>query len=143
MRRTGETDYARLPGAGAAGGLGFGLLAFLGARFEPGFDLFANHANLLRRLDGVDLVITGEGAIDRSTLMGKGVGQVARLCRALTIPCLGLAGVASNDARRRRSFTLVHTLTDLTDARSAKKNAAAWLEKLAARAANEAGRIVA
>ena len=74
-------DFAREPGAGAAGGLGFGLLAFLGAELKPGFDLFARQAALERHLRAADLVITGEGAIDRSTLMGKGVGQIARRCR--------------------------------------------------------------
>src|SRR5258706_7728565 len=114
VHKTLETDYARMPGAGAAGGLGFGLLAFLGAQFEPGFDLFARCANLSRRLRSVDLVITGEGAIDNSTLMGKGVGKIASRCRALKIPCLGLAGVVAPSARNGRLFSITHALTDLT-----------------------------
>ena len=88
-------DFAQVPGAGAAGGLGFGLLAFLGAELQPGFDLFARQAGLERRLREADLVITGEGAIDRSTLMGKGVGQIAERCRRMKIPCIGLGGVVS------------------------------------------------
>ena len=70
-------DVAREPGTGAAGGLGFGLVAFLGAELQPGFELFARQAALDRHLRAADLVVTAEGAIDRSTLMGKGVGQIA------------------------------------------------------------------
>ena len=98
VKRQFGRDLAREPGAGAAGGLGFGLLAFLGAELQPGFDLFARQAGLERRLRAADLVITGEGAIDRSTLMGKGVGQIAQRCRQLKIPCIGLAGMVSAGA---------------------------------------------
>src|SRR5690242_1517867 len=63
------------PGAGAAGGLGFGMRCFFGARLESGFDIFARCARLRERIRAAQLVITGEGAIDASTLMGKGVGE--------------------------------------------------------------------
>ena len=89
VKRQFGCDVAREPGTGAAGGLGFGLLAFLGAELQPGFDLFARQAALERHLRAADLVVTGEGAIDRSTLMGKGVGQIAQRCCKLKIPCLG------------------------------------------------------
>ena len=110
-------DFAREPGAGAAGGLGFGLLAFLGAELQPGFDLFARQAALERRLRAADLVVTGEGAIDRSTLMGKGVGQIARRCRELKIPCIGLAGMVSGARQRDLPG---HALTELTSVAQAK-----------------------
>jgi len=135
VRETDGVDYAALPGAGAAGGLGFGLLAFLGARFEPGFDLFARYANLPWRLRSADLVITGEGAIDNSTLMGKGVGQIASRCRELKIPCLGLAGVATPSARSGRLFSQTHTLTDLTTVAAARARPGFWLEKMTAHVA--------
>src|SRR6185436_14907579 len=92
MAREFKRDFPQAPGAGAAGGLGFGLLAFLDATLEPGFELFASLAKLEQRLHAVDLVITAEGAIDESTLMGKGVGQLARQSRAAGVPCIGLAG---------------------------------------------------
>jgi len=125
------SDFAREPGAGAAGGLGFGLLAFLGAELQPGFDLFARQAALERRLRTVDLVVTGEGAIDRSTLMGKGVGQLAQRCRKLKIPCIGLAGRVSGSLGTRAGFTQVHALTDLTTVAQAKAKPTYWLERLA------------
>jgi glycerate kinase len=124
-------DYAKQPGSGAAGGLGFGLAAFLGARFEPGFDLFSRYAGLPRQLTWADLVITGEGAIDESTLMGKGVGEIARQCRRRKIPCIGLAGVVSPKARQDGLFIETHALTDLTASSAARARASFYLEKLA------------
>ena len=126
-------DLACVPGAGAAGGLGFGLTAFFRSRLEPGFELFAKRAELLRRLRAADLVITGEGAIDRSTAMGKGVGQIARSCHELGIPCVGLAGTAVCSREVTRLFAEVHALTDLTTPAQAKAKPALWLEKLATR----------
>ena len=131
-------DLAREPGAGAAGGLGFGLLAFLGAELQPGFDLFARQAALERRLRAADLVVTGEGAIDRSTLMGKGVGQIARRCRKLKIPCIGLAGMVSASSGTGAFFTQARALTDLTTVTQAKANPAYWLERLAQQVARNA-----
>ncbi len=123
-------DFAKWPGAGAAGGLGFGLLAFMGAKPDSGFELFARHAKLDRHLQVADLVITGEGSLDRSTLMGKGTGEIARRCRARKIPCLGLAGCLAPEVRRNRLFHEVRALTDLTTVRQAKAKPAEWLERL-------------
>jgi glycerate kinase len=126
-------DLARTPGAGAAGGLGFGLRAFLGAQLEPGFDLFARQAAVERHLHPADLVIIGEGAIDSSTFMGKGVGQIAARCRKQGIPCVALAGFVSPGARKRRLFTQTYVLTQLTAVEQAKAKPAYWLERLATR----------
>ena len=128
-------DLARTPGAGAAGGLGFGLLAFLGAQLEPGFDLFARQAAVERHLRSADLVIIGEGAIDSSTFMGKGVGQIAARCCKQGISCIALAGHVSPEARKQKLFTKIHTLTELTSVGQAKAKPAYWLERLATRAA--------
>src|ERR1017187_5897132 len=91
-------DLARTPGAGAAGGLGFGLLAFLGAQLEPGFDLFARQAAVERHLHPADLVIIVEGAVDSSTFMGKGVGQIGARCRKQGIPCVALADTLAHES---------------------------------------------
>ena len=123
-------------GAGAAGGLGFGLRCFLGARLQPGFDLFARHAELKRRLSAADLVITGEGAIDKSTLMGKGVGEIAYRCRQMNIPCLALAGLVSDQKLVLQRFTQAHGLApSFTTAKQAQAKPAMWLARLAAQAA--------
>jgi glycerate kinase len=134
LRRLAEVvgnGFSRQPGSGAAGGLGFGLLAFAGARLEPGFQLFAQLAELDRRLRAADLVITGEGAIDRSSLMGKGVGEIARSCRVLELPCLGLGGAISLGPTERRWFTRTAALTELATVEQAKARPALWLERLA------------
>jgi glycerate kinase len=129
-------DHATEPGAGAAGGLGFGLRCFAGARLEPGFALFARLARLEERLCGAQLVLTGEGALDASSLMGKGVGELAALCRQRRVPCLALAGVAPDREQTRQRFTQVHALTpDLTSPADATAQPALWLERLAARVA--------
>lgn len=130
-----ELDFANVPGSGAAGGLGFGLTTFAGGRLEPGFDLFAELADLENRLRRVDLVITGEGRIDHSTLMGKGVGQIAKNCKNLKIPCIAVAGAAHFDARLRRNFDEVHALLDITSKREAMNRSAHWLEHLAQKVA--------
>mgnify|MGYP005836051001 FL=1 len=128
---------AGLPGAGAAGGLGYGLMVFAGARLVPGFELFARLSGLDERVARADWVITGEGALDETTLaMGKGVGGVARLCRQKRRPCLALAGMVSDRARAARWFASVHALTpDLTSPARAKREAAKWLTELARRVA--------
>ena len=137
MSRQFRRDLARMPGAGAAGGLGFGLAAFAGARLQPGFALFAKHAALARRLRTADLVITGEGAIDRSTVMGKGVGEIARLCRRHRVQCLGLAGALSRSLEVQRLFAETRALTDLTTPAHAMAEPALWLSRLAAHLARE------
>jgi glycerate kinase len=104
-------DLASLPGSGAAGGLGFGLCAFLGGVLTPGFELFAGMARLRERLDSVDLVVTAEGSIDASSLMGKGVGGVTRLCREAGRPCVGLAGVIGDPEKVAGEFLEVRGLT--------------------------------
>jgi glycerate kinase len=128
-------DFAKVPGSGAAGGLGFGLANFAGGRLEPGFELFADQSNLDERLRRAGLVITGEGCIDHSTLMGKGVGQIARKCNKSRIPCVAVAGVAQPDARLRRTFEQLHALLDVTSKRQAMARATYWLERLSQRIA--------
>jgi glycerate kinase len=66
IRQELHLSCATKPGAGAAGGLGYGLSCFANAQLEPGFALFSGYAKLLARISEADLVITGEGSIDRS-----------------------------------------------------------------------------
>ncbi len=130
-------DPALEAGAGAAGGLGFGLRVFAGAQLESGFGIFARETRLARRVRAANLVITGEGAIDRTTVaMGKGVGELARLCRQLRVPCLGLGGVVNDAERVRRAFTKVAGIApELANAETAKADAVRWLRELAHRTA--------
>jgi len=130
---------AASPGAGAAGGLGFGLMAFVGAKLDPGFELFARLAKLEKRLRAADVVITGEGCIDKSTFMGKGVGEIVRQCRKQKIPCMAFAGKITARPAADRFFVEAHALTQLTTVAKAKADPAVWLEQLAGWAAGRPG----
>jgi len=92
IRRDLGKDVAELPGAGAAGGAGAGLIAFLGARLVPGAPLVVEASGFDDALPGASLVITGEGRVDGQTAYGKAPGEVARRAKAAGIPTLLLAG---------------------------------------------------
>jgi glycerate kinase len=88
------------PGAGAAGGLGFGLIAFFGAKVQSGFEAVASAVALRERIAGADLAITGEGRLDASSMGGKTAIGVARLCKELGVPCVALIGAVGEGAER-------------------------------------------
>jgi glycerate kinase len=90
-------DVAALPGAGAAGGLGAGLHAFLGAKLRKGIDVIFELVGLADKLNGADLVFTGEGQIDFQTVFGKAPGGVGAAAKARGIPCLAIAGSVGAD----------------------------------------------
>ena len=139
-----ETDLglktAVLPGAGAAGGLGFGLASFVGARLVSGFELFAKQAKLAQRIRAADVVVTAEGAIDSSTSMGKGVGGVARLCREARVRCIGLAGMLGGKHREGRGGTEFWELASIVPRRTgihgSKRRPGEWLTKVASEVAS-------
>ena len=85
-------DLASTPGAGAAGGIAFGLMAAAGATLLPGFDLVASWLRLDERLEAADAVVTGEGRFDESSLSGKGPGSLVRRALALGKPVHVFAG---------------------------------------------------
>ena len=85
-------DIAETAGAGAAGGLGAGLMAFAGAELAPGAELISEAVGLRDRMAGALLVITGEGRIDRQTKRGKVPVGVARLAKELGVPAVAIAG---------------------------------------------------
>ena len=97
-------DYRNEPGAGAAGGLGFGLMSFCGAKIRPGFDVVAESVGLESKMKDADLVITGEGSLDRQTLEGKTPAGVAQLARKLGKRIFAMVGRASDDAEVQRLF---------------------------------------
>ena len=85
-------DFRNLPGMGAAGGIGLPMKALFDATFQPGIELVAALSGLDELLDGADLVITGEGRMDRQTLLGKTPAGVARHAKERSIPVIALAG---------------------------------------------------
>jgi len=90
--RCGKLAEAETSGAGAAGGLGFAMLAFFVAQLRPGFDIVADAVRLRDRLRGAALCVTGEGRLDASSLSGKAAVGVARMCRELNVPCVAIVG---------------------------------------------------
>src|SRR4029077_5659004 len=94
-------DYRNDPGAGAAGGLGFGLMSFCGAKIRPGFDVVAEVVGLESKTRNADIVITGEGSLDRQTLEGKTPAGVARLARKLGKRVFTIVGRASKERQVR------------------------------------------
>ena len=91
-------DYSQAEGAGAAGGLGFALIAFLGAELLPGIELIADTVGLEEEIRESDLVITGEGRLDGQTGMGKAPVGVAKIAKKYGKPVLAFSGAVSEDA---------------------------------------------
>jgi len=85
-------SVADIPGAGAAGGLGAGLLAFLHAALRPGAQIVLEAVQLEKQLHTTSLVITAEGQLDVQTAYGKSVGAVAAMAKRYGIPVLAIAG---------------------------------------------------
>ena len=104
-------------GAGAGGGMGFGLLTFCGAEMRTGFDVVADATRLRERIAAVDVVITGEGSLDRQTLHGKAPIRVAQLARDLGKPVFAIAGKSDGDPKLKECFDAIYVVADtcLTD----------------------------
>ncbi len=103
-------DFRNKPGAGAAGGLGFGLMSFCGAELRPGFDVVADAVELEEKIKSADVVITGEGKLDSQTLEGKAPAGVARLARKFGKRVFAVVGRAAADQQVREIFEGVYEL---------------------------------
>ena len=118
------------PGAGAAGGLGFGLKTFCNAELVSGFDLVAHALGLEEKIAAADVVITGEGSLDAQSLDGKGPIGLAKLARAAGKKTIGIAGHVSEEAQSE--FEATYALTDLDlPLETLMREAKPLLEKLA------------
>lgn len=92
-------DVAEVPGAGAAGGLGAGLLAFLPhCTLRPGIDIVVDHSHLSEKVSGADLVVTGEGRMDSQTRFGKTPKGVADVAAAAGVPVVAVTGALGDGA---------------------------------------------
>ena len=124
------------PGAGAAGGLGFGLLLLGGTR-TPGIGLVADAVGLAARARSADLVVTGEGAFDFSSRAGKVPAGVAGIAEQAVRPCVALAGAVLVGSREMRALGMesAYSLVDLVGEERAFADPAGSLADLAARVA--------
>lgn len=131
--RPGAAALAEAPGAGAAGGVGYGCL-LLGAQFRSGVEVVLELAGFAHRLDGVDLVITGEGSLDEQSLSGKVPAGVAQAVGG--IPVIAVCGRNTLDVGRLQAIGIqaAHALTDIElDIQRCIAEAGPLLESLAAR----------
>jgi glycerate kinase len=118
-------DVRDTPGAGAAGGLGAGLMAFLGGRLRPGVEMVMEAVGLRGRIERADLVITGEGRFDRQSMFGKAPAGVLRTAEELRVPAIVVCGqrdeadvevpVYSLAERYGEAEALAHTPARLAD----------------------------
>jgi len=130
-------DFRTTPGAGAAGGLGFGLLSFCGAQIRSGFETVAAVSGLEEQIIASDIVLTGEGRLDPQTLEGKGPAGVAALARKHGKPVFAFAGAVADDPRCGALFEQTFAITPAgMPLEEALRNAASLLEKSVAQAAH-------
>ncbi len=91
-------EFRNIPGAGAAGGLACGLMAFAGARLERGIEIVLRQVGFAEKIKDADLIITGEGQVDGSTAYGKTIAGIAAEAKKQAIPVIALAGSIGKDA---------------------------------------------
>lgn len=126
---------ARSPGAGAAGGMGYGALTVLGALRRPGIDVVLEFTRLRERIRGADLVITGEGSLDAQSLRGKTPLGVLRCAQEETIAVVAVCGRSLLPAEQlhEAGFAAVHALRDRApDARTSMAEAPRLLREVGA-----------
>ena len=103
-------DFRAERGAGAAGGLGFGLMSFCGAEMSSGFELVAEIIGLRGAIEAADVIVTGEGRLDAQTLEGKAPAGVARMSRSAGKRVFAIVGSTNDDARATALFDRVWVL---------------------------------
>jgi glycerate kinase len=104
------SDFRNEPGAGAAGGLGFGLMSFCDAKVRPGFEVVAEAVGLEKKIKRADVIITGEGKLDNQTLEGKTPAGVAVLGRKFGKRIFAIVGRAEANSKARDLFDGVYEL---------------------------------
>ena len=133
------TDYCNTPGAGAAGGLGFAFLSYLGATLTPGIELILNAVGLKQELSDADVVVTGEGRLDFQTAMGKAPVGVAKLAKKHHAKVIAFAGSVTKEAAACNKegidafFPILRnicTLAEAMDSATAKANMTATAEQV-------------
>lgn len=136
-------SVARAPGAGAAGGLGAGLLAFLRARLIPGADYVLARVGFERLLRRADAVVTGEGRLDETSFLGKAPVELARACKAAGVPVAAVCGAVAPSVRPRLPAAGIAAAVALSDAGArgdgSVRRCARWTAKAAALAVKSLG----
>jgi glycerate kinase len=127
-----QLDYADIAGAGAAGGLGYGLMAFTGAKICSGVEMVIQHTQLAQHIADADYVFTGEGCIDFQTKLGKTPYGVAQVAKQFNKPVIAFAGAIGDrvDELYAEGFTAIFGIVDAAcDLPTALKNGQNNLER--------------
>ncbi len=106
VRKQEEKDFSEITGSGAAGGLGFGAMAFLNAKLQKGIDLMLELTGFDTQIEGADYIITGEGKIDSQTVHGKLISGIVQHAQRQNIPVIALCGALDSDAESIRKLGL-------------------------------------
>ncbi len=106
VRKQEERDFAEVPGAGAAGGLGFGAMALLDAKLHKGIDLILELTGFDAQIKDADFIITGEGKIDNQTIQGKLISGIAQHAYKQDVPVIALCGALDSNIERIREIGL-------------------------------------
>lgn len=139
VKNTLGKDAAQVPGAGAAGGLGFGFLAFLNGELESGIKIILDEINLEDVVRDADIVITGEGRLDNQTAMGKAPIGVAKIAKKYGAKVIAIAGCTTEDAVKCNEegidafFSIVNgpiTLEEAIKKEIAEKNMTSTVEQI-------------
>lgn len=129
-------DFRDTPGAGAAGGIGFGLISFCNAQIRSGFTVIAKSLELEQRVAAADLIVTGEGRIDGQTLEGKGPAGIAALAHNAAKPVLAFGGSITEDHAVHSLFTAAIPIVDsAVSLDEAMRRGSEFLERAARRTA--------
>ncbi len=143
VKRDLGADVAAVPGSGAAGGLGAGLLAFLKARLSPGAEYVLHHVGLENRLKRASAVVTGEGRLDATSFFGKAPIELARICKPAGVPVACVCGVVEPSVRARLAEAGIAVALGLDDAgargEGALRNAGRWVSRGTALAVKSLG----
>lgn len=134
IRRDLGKDISQIPGAGAAGGLAGGAIAFMNGAIRSGTDYFLEVAKLEDHLRGADLIVTGEGLLDGQTAYGKAIDGVSHLARKAKVPCVVICGDArlSEAEREKLGITRIYrVMSKAGDLDDAMKRAADYVAVLA------------
>lgn len=132
IRRDLNIDIENIPGAGAAGGLGAGLMAFLDGELSPGIDIVIKYTDMENHMQGVNYVITGEGSIDSQTRFGKTPYGVAKVAKKYDITVVAIAGSLGDDIDILYNYgfdVLFSIMQGVSNLENALKNGAINIER--------------
>ncbi len=133
-------DLAEVPGAGAAGGLGFGLMAFAGAEIRPGFEIIKEAIGLEKKIANCDLVITGEGKIDQQSIYGKGSFELIKLAKSYQKPIIIICGkvdVPIEELKKHGVIQAAQLISNTITTDQAMRNAGSLLQNVSCKVIKE------